>query len=84
MANTKEQEIKTPPQERLAAFYDWCKSHEFTLKDLEAVLCGIIIQTQIKGYQDELTLAGRTFEIVVKEKQPEEQKETKKESKDNA
>ena len=64
-------ESKTPKltkntAERLTAFYEWASNHEFTLKDMEAVLCGVVIQAEIAGFRDSITIGNKTFDIMVK------------------
>ena len=65
------EESKTPKltkntAERLTAFYEWASNHEFTLKDMEAVLCGVVIQAEIAGFKDSITIGDKTFDIEVK------------------
>lgn len=84
MSNKKESKKEAPKlkqstAERLSAFYAWTAEHEFTIKDMEAVLCGVVIQAEIAGFSDSITIANRTFDIVVKERLL--KRETKKESK---
>lgn len=83
---SKPQTLKTTPKERLTAFYEWCATHDFTLKDMEAILVGVILQANIQGFKDEITVANRTFEIIARELLPKEEKaqETKEEGKNNA
>lgn len=80
---SKAQPLKTTPKERLTAFYEWCKDHDFTLKDMEAVLISVILQTNIQGFKDEITMLNRDFEITVREILPAQEKtpKTEKESK---
>ena len=79
----KAQPLKTTATERLTAFYTWAKDHEFTIKDMEAILVSVIIQTNIQGFKNEITMLNRDFEITVRELLPKEEKasKTEKESK---
>lgn len=69
--------LKQSTAERLSAFYTWAANHEFTLKDMEALLCGVIIQAEIAGFTDSITIGQRTFDIVVKERLLKQEKESK-------
>lgn len=64
--NKESKAVKTSKEERLSAFYAWTANNEFTVKDMEAVLCGVVIQAEIAGFKDSITIGNKTFDIEVK------------------
>ncbi len=64
--NKESKAVKTSEEERLSAFYAWTAKNEFTVKDMEAVLCGVVIQAEIAGFKDSITIGNKTFDIEVK------------------
>ena len=82
--NTQTQE---PPKltktikERISAFYEWTATHEFVLDDMLAIICGVLVQAGVKGLSHEIKVAGKTFSILVEEKEKAQSDKEKKESK---
>lgn len=64
--NKESKAVKTSKEERLSAFYAWTAKNEFTVKDMEAILCGVVIQAEIAGFKDSITIGNKTFDIEVK------------------